>query len=87
VPAGQATGGRGGRSPLAVNATDKALNLLESAAAPGYPHRLGDIAAAAGVPKAGAHRILRNLVGSSFLASDGAGGYGPGPRLRALAAR
>ncbi|WP_406335155.1 helix-turn-helix domain-containing protein [Streptomyces sp. NBC_00203] len=60
VPAGRATGGRGGRSPLAGNSTDKALNLLESAAAPGYPHRLGDIAAAAGVPKAGAHRILQD---------------------------
>lgn len=80
-------GGRGGRSSDAGNATDKALNLLESAAAPDYPHRLGEIAAAAGVPKASAHRILQNLVGASFLAYDGAGGYGPGPRLRALAAR
>ncbi|MEU1180885.1 IclR family transcriptional regulator [Streptomyces sp. NPDC005820] len=81
------TRGRGGRSSLAGNATDKALNLLEAAAAPGYPHRLGDIAAAAGVPKASAHRILQNLVGTSYLASDGAGSYSPGPRLRALAAR
>jgi IclR family transcriptional regulator, acetate operon repressor len=80
-------GGRGGRASLAGNATDKALNLLEAAAAPGYPHRLGDIAAAAGVPKASAHRILQNLVGSSFLAADGTGSYSPGPRLRALAAR
>ncbi|WP_328353368.1 IclR family transcriptional regulator [Streptomyces sp. NBC_00445] len=81
------TAGRGGRSSLAGNATDKALNLLEAAVAPDYPHRLGDIAAAAGVPKASAHRILQNLVATSFLASDGTGGYGPGPRLRALAAR
>ncbi|MER6084944.1 IclR family transcriptional regulator [Streptomyces sp. NPDC001833] len=81
------TGGRGGRSSLAGNATDKALNLLEAAAAPGYPHRLGDIAASAGVPKASAHRIVNNLVGTGFLASDGSGGYGPGPRIRALAAR
>ncbi|MEU1338651.1 IclR family transcriptional regulator [Streptomyces sp. NPDC005827] len=80
-------GGRGGRSSLAGNATDKALNLLEAAVAPGYPHRLGEVAAAAGVPKASAHRILNNLVATSFLASDGTGGYGPGPRLRALAAR
>lgn len=79
--------GRGGRSSEAGNATDKALNLLESAAAPDYPHRLGDIAAAAGVPKASAHRILQNLVSTSFLAYDGSGGYGPGPRLRALAAK
>ncbi|MGI5461034.1 IclR family transcriptional regulator [Streptomyces sp. CA-249302] len=81
------TGGRGGRSSLAGNATDKALNLLEAASTPGYPHRLGDIAAAAGVPKASAHRIMTNLVATGFLASDGQGGYGPGPRVRALAAR
>ncbi|MGW2292086.1 IclR family transcriptional regulator [Streptomyces phaeochromogenes] len=81
------TGGRGGRSSLAGNATDKALNLLEAASAPGYPHRLGDVAAAAGVPKASAHRIIQNLVTTGFLASDGSGCYGPGPRVRALAAR
>lgn len=81
------TGGRGGRSSAAGNATDKALNLLDAAAAPGYPHRLGEIAAAAGVPKASAHRILQNLVATSYLATDGAGSYSPGPRLRALAAR
>ncbi|MEU6198592.1 IclR family transcriptional regulator [Streptomyces sp. NPDC047061] len=81
------TGGRGGRASLAGNATDKALNLLEAAVAPGYPHRLGEVATTAGVPKASAHRILNNLVATSFLASDGTGGYGPGPRLRALAAR
>ncbi|WP_406432455.1 IclR family transcriptional regulator [Streptomyces sp. NBC_00631] len=81
------TDARGGRSSLAGNATDKALNLLEAASAPGYPHRLGDVAAAAGVPKASAHRILQNLVVTGFLASDGNGGYGPGPRIRALAAR
>ncbi|MEU1515632.1 IclR family transcriptional regulator [Streptomyces sp. NPDC005811] len=80
-------GGRKGRSSLAGNATDKALNLLEAAVAPGHPHRLGEVAAAAGVPKASAHRILNNLVATSFLASDGTGGYGPGPRLRALAAK
>ena len=79
--------GRGGRTSLAGNATDKALNLLEAAVAPGYPHRLGEVATAAGVPKASAHRILQNLVATSFLASDGTGCYGPGPRLRALAAR
>lgn len=76
-----------GRTSEAGNATEKALRLLESAAAPGYPHRLGEIAKEAAVPKASAHRILQNLVEISFLASDGIGGYGPGPRLRALAAR
>ena len=76
---------RHGRSSDAGNATDKALNLLEAAAAPGWPHRLGEIADAAGVPKASAHRILQNLVAGDYLAAD-AGSYAPGPRLRALAA-
>jgi DNA-binding IclR family transcriptional regulator len=79
--------GRRGRSSQAGNATDKVLNLLEAAAAPGHPHRLGEVAQAAGVPKASAHRILQTLVRTSFLASHSAGHYGPGPRLRALAAR
>jgi DNA-binding IclR family transcriptional regulator len=67
-------------------ATDKVLKLLEAAAAPGWPHRLGTIATAAGVPKASAHRILRNLVLGDFLSSADDGTYAPGPRLRALAA-
>lgn len=67
-------------------ATDKVLNLLEAVAAPGWPHRLGTIATAAGVPKASAHRILRNLVLGDFLSSTDDGTYAPGPRLRALAA-
>ncbi|WP_052849028.1 IclR family transcriptional regulator [Streptomyces avicenniae] len=81
------TGARGGRSSDAGNATAKALRLLEAAAAPGGPHRLGAIAASAGVPKASAHRILRTLVADAFLVPDGDGGYTTGPRLRALAAQ
>jgi IclR family acetate operon transcriptional repressor len=76
-----------GRTSQAGNATEKALRLLEAAAAPGGPHRLGEIAATAGVPKASAHRILRTLVDAAFLTADGTGGYAHGPRLRALAAR
>lgn len=78
---------RAGRSSDAGNAAEKAVRLLEAAAAPHGPHRLGDIAAAAGVPKASAHRILRTLVANSFLDADGTGRYPLGPRLRALAAR
>lgn len=78
---------RQGRTSQAGNATDKVLNLLEAASAPGHPHRLGEVAQTAGVPKASAHRILQHLVRTSFLASHSAGHYSPGPRMRALAAR
>jgi IclR family transcriptional regulator, acetate operon repressor len=78
---------RAGRTSDAGNAAEKTVRLLEAAAAPHGPHRLGDIAAAAGVPKASAHRILRTLVANSFLDADGTGRYPLGPRLRALAAR
>jgi IclR family transcriptional regulator, acetate operon repressor len=75
-----------GRASGAGNATEKAMRLLEAAAAPGGPHRLGEIAAAACVPKASSHRILQVLVASSFLTSDGQGRYAPGLRLRTLSA-
>jgi DNA-binding IclR family transcriptional regulator len=75
-----------GRASNAGNAAEKTLRLLEAAAAPGGPHLLGDIAQAAGVAKASAHRILRTLVVNGFLSSDGAGRYPLGPRLRTLAA-
>ncbi|HYZ53181.1 MAG TPA: IclR family transcriptional regulator [Streptosporangiaceae bacterium] len=78
--------GRGGRTSDAGNATEKVMRLLEATAAPGGPHRLGAIAAAACVPKASSHRILQLLVAGSFLTSDGQGRYAPGPRLRALSA-
>jgi DNA-binding IclR family transcriptional regulator len=77
---------RPGRASDAGNAAEKTVRLLEAATAPGGPHLLGDIAQAAGVPKASAHRILRTLVGSGFLETDGTGRYPVGPRLRTLAA-
>lgn len=77
---------RAGRASEAGNATEKVMRLLEAAAAPGGPHRLGEIASAASVPKTSSHRILQVLVDSSFLATDGQGRYAPGPRLRALGA-
>ena len=83
-PSGETT--RKGRSSEAGNAAEKTLNLLEAAGS-GAPRRLGEIAAAAGVPKASAHRILRTMVAEGYLTSDNTGTYAPGPRLRALAAR
>lgn len=77
---------RAGRSSDAGNAAEKTVRLLEAVTAPGGPHLLGDIAQAAGVPKATAHRILRTLVANGFLESDGAGRYPLGPRLHTLAA-
>lgn len=74
------TGGAGG-------SVEKVMRLVEAAAEPAGPHRLADIAAAAGVGKPSAHRILGTLVGERFLVTDGTGRYGAGPRLRALAAR
>ncbi|HEY3750901.1 MAG TPA: IclR family transcriptional regulator [Pseudonocardiaceae bacterium] len=75
-----------GRASDAGNAAEKTVRLLEAATAPGGPHPLGEIAKAAGVPKASAHRILHTLVANGFLANDGAGRYPLGPRLRTLAA-
>jgi IclR family acetate operon transcriptional repressor len=77
---------RAGRTSDAGNAAEKTLRLLEAATAPDGPHLLGDIAHAATVPKASAHRILRTLVANGFLDSDGAGRYPIGPRLRTMAA-
>lgn len=77
---------RAGRTSDAGNAAEKTVRLLEAATAPGGPHLLGDIAQAAGVPKASAHRILRTLVSNGFLDADGTGRYPVGPRLRTLAA-
>jgi DNA-binding IclR family transcriptional regulator len=78
---------RRGRSSDAGNATEKVLRLLEATVESGWPHRLGQIAETAAVPKASAHRILAVLVGNGFLTSDGSGSYAPGPRLLALSAR
>jgi IclR family acetate operon transcriptional repressor len=75
-----------GRASTAGNATQKALRVLEAAAAPNGPHRLADIAARAAVAKASAHRLLVMLVGDGYLTADGGGRYGVGPRLHAFAA-
>lgn len=69
------------------NAVEKVIRLVEATTEPGGPHRLGDIASAAGVGKPSAHRILATLVSERFLVNDGTGRYGAGPRLRALSAR
>jgi IclR family transcriptional regulator, acetate operon repressor len=78
---------RRGRSSEDGNAAEKALRLLEAAAAPNGPHRLGEIAMAAGLAKPSCHRILQVLVANSFLIADGTGSYATGPRLRALSAQ
>ncbi len=63
---------------------DKALAVLEAVA---ERQRLTDIAAAAGVSKSTAHRVLQSLVEWGFARPDGSGGYEPGPRILTLAAR
>lgn len=49
------------------------------------PHRLGDIAARAGVGKPSTHRILQELTDRGFARLERPGYYAPGPRLIALA--
>lgn len=75
-----------GRTSAAGNATQKALRVLEAAAAPNGPHRLADIAARASVAKPSTHRLLVMLVADGYLTADGGGRYGVGPRLHAFAA-
>ena len=75
-----------GRASTAGNATQKALRVLEAAAAPNGPHRLADIAARAAVAKPSTHRLLVMLVADGYLTADGNGRYGVGPRLHAFAA-
>src|ERR1700761_4104346 len=76
-----------GRASTAGNATQKALRVLEAAAAPNGPHRLADIAERAAVPKPSTHRLLVMLVTDGYLTADGNGRYGVGPRLHAFAAQ
>ena len=78
---------QGGRASTAGNATQKALRVLEAAAAPNGPHRLADIAERAGVAKPSTHRLLVMLVADGYLTADGNGRYGVGPRLHAFAAQ
>ncbi|MEU4357848.1 helix-turn-helix domain-containing protein [Streptomyces virginiae] len=51
-------GVRTGRSSAAGSAAEKSLRVLEAVAAPGGPHRLTDVAAAAAVPKSSTFRVL-----------------------------
>ncbi|MGW0390585.1 IclR family transcriptional regulator [Streptomyces sp. NPDC003042] len=85
---GQGEGGRGGRgrTSLAGSALEKSLRILEAVAAPGGPHRLTDVMAAAAVPKSSTFRILAALIEQGFVRSEGESRYGVGPRLRALSA-
>ncbi|MFD9356629.1 IclR family transcriptional regulator [Streptomyces sp. NPDC060031] len=81
-----AGGARGGRTSAAGSALEKSLRILEAVAAPGGPHRLTDVTAAAAVPKSSTFRILASLVEQGFVRPEGDGRYGVGPRLRALSA-
>ncbi|GAA2877620.1 IclR family transcriptional regulator [Actinoplanes cyaneus] len=63
---------------------DKTLAVLEALA---EHHRVTDIAAATGVSKSTAHRILQALVTWGFARPDGLGSYEPGPRILTLAGR
>ncbi|MFD8578935.1 IclR family transcriptional regulator [Streptomyces virginiae] len=77
---------RTGRSSAAGSAAEKSLRVLEAVAAPGGPHRLTDVAAAAAVPKSSAFRILASLVDQGFVRQAPESRYVVGPRLRALSA-
>ena len=75
-------------APAAVDsAAERTLRVLEAVTAPGGPHRLGEVAAAAVLPKSSAHRVLAHCVERGWVVADGEGRYAVGARLRALAAR
>ncbi|MFD3548304.1 IclR family transcriptional regulator [Streptomyces sp. NPDC058655] len=79
-------GVRGGRTSAAGSALEKSLRILEAVAAPGGPHRLAEVTAAAAVPKSSTFRILASLVEQGFVRQEGGSRYGVGPRLRGLSA-
>lgn len=75
---------RAGRASEAGNSVAKALRVLEAVAAePGY-RALGDVAAAAAVPKPTAVRILAILCEEGYVIRHARRGYTSGPRLRTL---
>jgi IclR family acetate operon transcriptional repressor len=78
---------RGGRSSAAGSALEKSMRVLEAVAAPGGPHRLAELTAAAAVPKSSTFRILASLVEQGFVRIEAEHRYAPGPRLRVLAAQ
>ncbi|MCX5010134.1 IclR family transcriptional regulator [Streptomyces sp. NBC_00555] len=77
---------RGGRTSAAGSALEKSLRILEAVAAPGGPHRLAEVTAAAAVPKSSTFRILASLAEQGFVRQASDGRYGVGPRLRGLSA-
>ncbi|WKD30812.1 IclR family transcriptional regulator [Streptomyces xanthophaeus] len=81
-----AAGGRAGRSSAAGSSVEKSLRVLEAVAAPGGPHRLADVTAAAAVPKSSTFRILASLIDQGFVRQEADSRYGVGPRLRGLSA-
>ncbi|MGW5120612.1 IclR family transcriptional regulator [Streptomyces noursei] len=77
---------RGGRTSQAGTALEKSMRILEAVAAPGGPHRLTDVMAAARVPKSSTFRILASLIAQGFVRSESDSRYGVGPRLFGLSA-
>jgi IclR family acetate operon transcriptional repressor len=69
---------------MAWTATDKTVEVLDALS---EHTRLGDIAAATGLPKATVHRILQTMVERGFARSTGTGDYFSGPRLLTMAGR
>jgi len=78
------TGRRGGRSSEAGNAISKAFRVLEEVAARVGVQQLGEISAAARVPKSSTYRILATLVELGYVIRDHNHEYLAGPRLLAL---
>jgi DNA-binding IclR family transcriptional regulator len=64
----------------------RAFRLLEALAASGPPRGLDELAAAVGLTKSTAYRLLRVLQEESYIERVSAGGYQIGSRLVALAA-
>lgn len=64
----------------------RTLRVLEAVAAPGGPHRLGEIASATGIAKPSTHRLLSGLTSAGYTSATGDGAYALGPRAYAMAA-
>ncbi|MEU9143785.1 IclR family transcriptional regulator [Streptomyces sp. NPDC048349] len=77
---------RAGRASAAGSSLEKSLRILEAVAAPGGPHRLAEVTAAASVPKSSTFRILASLAEQGFVRREDDGRYAVGPRLRGLSA-
>ena len=75
---------RRGTPPIA--SLERALDLLQAVARDAGERNVSAIAEAEGVPPASAHRIVRTLERSGFLAAIGRGRFTPGPALFDLTA-